>query len=110
MYRFCCVCLVLALGSHAWADDVKSPFIFVSEKNIAADNVFETSTLSSESEASMIEQAHAERRKLRERLLDMLGVSRFVPHGSFTTFGLKSRWTLAVPDEETVALRVSVRW
>lgn len=111
MYRFFYAVFALMLSFPVGADDAKSPFTFVSEHSTTiTGNTLEAAVFPVESYTNMHEQTRMERRRIRERFLDMLGVSRFVPHGNFTTFGLKSHWTLALPDEETVSLRVTVHW
>lgn len=111
MYLFFCMVLSLFLSQQALADqDTEPHFTFVTAPTASADNVPEQGAAATQPDASTLEQARMERRNLRQRLLDTLGISRFVPHGHFSAFGLATHWTMVVPDEETVALRVSARW
>ncbi|MDI1301544.1 MAG: hypothetical protein PSX71_06540 [bacterium] len=109
MYLFVCLLLGLFLSLPAVAEDAQPHFTFTSEQTAAADKV-EPDAAGAQPDASMLDQARMERRNVRQRLLDMLGINRLVPQGHFTAFGLKTRWTLTLPDQETVAVRVSARW
>lgn len=110
MYLFVCLLLGLFLSLPAVAEEAQPHFTFTSELTATADSGVELGAAGAQPDASMPDQAGMERRNVRQRLLDMLGISRLVPQGHFTAFGLKTRWTLTLPDQETVAVRVSARW
>lgn len=110
MYLFVCLLLGLFLSLPAVAEEAQPHFTFTSEQPATADNVADPDAAGAQPDANMLDQARMERRNARQRLLDMLGISRLVPQGHFMAFGLKTRWTLTLPDQETVAVRVSARW
>lgn len=103
MYLFFSLLLSLVLSLPALAEEAPL-FTFVPEP---VAKILEPDLNAAQPDMNTLAQT---RRNVRERILDMLGISRLVPHGHFMAFGLQARWALAVPDEESVALRVSARW
>lgn len=112
MYPFCYALLGLVLSMPVLAEDVQSHFTFAPEQTALMENPIEPGAPITERGIGTLEQTPApmDKRNVGQRLLDMLGISQLVPHGSFSAFGLKARWALTVPDEETVALRVNAHW
>lgn len=50
------------------------------------------------------------RAAMRERLLDSLGIARYLPRGQFSTLGHDTRWGLSVHEDLSVTLRLRMKW
>ena len=55
-------------------------------------------------------QMKERRTEIRERLLDALGLSQFVPGGDFMTMGYAAHWGLSLREDRSLAVRVRINW
>ena len=59
---------------------------------------------------AMALRLHAQRDEMRERLLEAVGLARFIPRGHFSTLGYDTRWSLNLHVDRSVTLNLGVRW
>lgn len=116
MFRWPCLMLCLGLSLPACADVDKPLFQFESqppvvdlslsghEETEAGPAVFANHV------AEPAKMSREQRRAARDRLLEKLGLARFIPARSFSAFGHDARLSLSMQDEDSVTLRMRIKW
>lgn len=113
MHRLSLSLLLLLLSTIACADELPE-FHFNTEQNstlFSDDASLPPDTLQlSDTSLSPSELNRERRAAMRERLLDSLGISRYLPRGHFNTLGHDTRWGLSVHEDLSVTLRLRMKW
>lgn len=119
MCRVPCLLLCLGLSLPACAEVDKPLFQFDSNsysEMVAANATGHDDAMAAEPSlfASHVTEParmnREQRRAARDRLLEILGLARFMPAHSFTAFGHDARLSLSMQDEDSVTLRMRIRW
>lgn len=118
MNRICCLVACLTLSGWACAEEAELlrplPFSQGSDSltslMLPMDDIVAAVSGADNDLASQPRQGRDRRSATRERVLEALGVSRYIPNGHFTAFGKDGRWSLSLHDEDSVVLRMRIRW
>lgn len=118
MFRWSCLMLCLGLSLPACADVEKPLFQFDTQTRIVmADSALTThedalaeSSLFASHVAEPARMSREQRRAARDRLLEKLGLARFLPARNFSAFGHDARLSLSMQDEDSVTLRMRIKW
>lgn len=117
MYLFLCLLGFLVLSGSASAEMAEplQSLSFNSNSALATslapmEDVMAATAWSDDDPAARSLQLREQRRSARERIFEALGVSRYLPNGHFAAFGHDARWSLSLQNEESVVLRLRMKW
>lgn len=118
MFRCSCLMLCLGLSLPACADVEKPLFQFDTQTAMEtadpAINGHEEAVagpaLFANHVAGPAKMSREQRRAARDRLLEKLGLARFIPAHTFSAFGHDARLSLSMQDEDSVTLRMRIKW
>lgn len=118
MYRLCCLlsCLAFTLPACAGESELLPPLSFNPELDaltasaIAMDDTAAPVAWASDDPAPRSRRVRERQSISREKIFEALGLSRYLPSGHFTAFGQDGRWSLSLHEDESVTLRLRVKW
>lgn len=117
MYLFLCLLgfLVFSVPASAEMAEPLQPLSFNANNALAMsslplEDMAASATSTDDDPAIRSLQLREQRRNARERIFEALGVSRYLPNGNFAAFGHEARWSLSLQNEESVVLRLRMKW
>lgn len=105
--------LLILLSATACADELPEFHFNMDQKAtlLSDEDSLSPDTLQLSNTGLSVSQLNHERRAaMRERLLDSLGLSSYLPNGHFSTLGHDTRWGLSVHEDLSVTLRLRMKW
>lgn len=118
MYRLCSLLMSLAFSFPACAgeSELLPPLSFnpeggaLTSSAVSMDDTVVPVAWAGEDLVPRSRQARERHSISREKIFEALGLSRYLPSGQFTAFGQDGRWSLSLHEDESVTLRLRVKW